>query len=167
MNGVDTRGRTATSSRWSRRHGRPLDVIIVPKVRHARDVWWVDVLLTQLEQTHGITKRIGLEVLIEEAEGLENEIARVSTRLEAIIFGCGDFSASQGARVDTNQHSPPTWRTPAVHARPTEPAAVRCRDRVVRYVISCSASTSGSEMTDARVIATLWVLNVPGGEAEQ
>ncbi len=26
-----------------------VDVLIVPKVRRARDVWWVDVLLTQLE----------------------------------------------------------------------------------------------------------------------
>ena len=47
-----------------------LDVIIVPKARSARDVWWFDVLLTQLETQLGLTKRIGLEVLIEEAEGL-------------------------------------------------------------------------------------------------
>jgi citrate lyase subunit beta/citryl-CoA lyase len=104
MNGVDTR--------WA--HGdvievltvarEALDVIIVPKVRSARDVWWVDVLLTQLEQTLGLTERVALEVLIEETEGLQNvdEIARASDRTEAIIFGAGDFSASQGARVDTN-----------------------------------------------------------------
>jgi len=37
-------------------------------------------------------------------EGLQNvdAIARASDRLEAVIFGAGDFSASQGARVDTN-----------------------------------------------------------------
>ena len=42
-------------------------------------------LLTQLETKLGLTKRIGLEVLIEEAEGLANaaEIARSSDRLEA------------------------------------------------------------------------------------
>ena len=81
-----------------------LDVIIVPKARTARDVWWVDVLLTQLERKLGMTKRIGLEVLIEEAEGLHNalEIARASDRLEAIIFGAGDLSASLKARVDGN-----------------------------------------------------------------
>jgi citrate lyase subunit beta / citryl-CoA lyase len=81
-----------------------LDVIIVPKARSGRDVWWVDTLLTQLEETLGLTKRIGLEVLIEETEGLENvgEIVRASDRLEAVIFGAGDFSASQGARVDVN-----------------------------------------------------------------
>jgi citrate lyase subunit beta/citryl-CoA lyase len=81
-----------------------LDVLIVPKARSARDVWWVDVLLTQLEAALGLSKRIGLEVLIEEAEGLANaaEIARASDRLEAIIFGAGDLSASMRARVDGN-----------------------------------------------------------------
>jgi citrate lyase subunit beta/citryl-CoA lyase len=81
-----------------------LDVLIVPKARSARDVWWVDVLLTQLEAKLGLRRRIGLEVLVEESEGLANavEIARASDRLEAIIFGAGDLSASQRARVDGN-----------------------------------------------------------------
>jgi citrate lyase subunit beta / citryl-CoA lyase len=81
-----------------------LDVLIVPKARAGRDVWWVDVLLTQLEARLGLPKRIGLEVLIEDAEGLANavEIARASPRLEALIFGAGDLSASQRARVDGN-----------------------------------------------------------------
>jgi citrate lyase subunit beta/citryl-CoA lyase len=81
-----------------------LDVIIVPKARSARDVWWFDVLLTQLEAQLGLERRIGLEVLIEEAEGLTNapQIARASDRLEAIIFGAGDLSASLHARVDGN-----------------------------------------------------------------
>jgi citrate lyase subunit beta/citryl-CoA lyase len=81
-----------------------LDVLIVPKARTARDVWWVDVLLTQLETKLRLGKRIALEVLIEESEGLANavEIARSSPRLEAIIFGAGDLSASQRARVNGN-----------------------------------------------------------------
>lgn len=81
-----------------------VDVLIVPKARTARDVWWVDVLLTQLEGKLGLSKRIGLEVLIEDAEGLANavDIARASDRLEAVIFGAGDLSASQRTRVDGN-----------------------------------------------------------------
>lgn len=81
-----------------------VDVLIVPKARTARDVWWVDVLLTQLEAKLGLARPIGLEVLIEEAEGLANalEIARSSPRLEALIFGAGDLSASLHARVDGN-----------------------------------------------------------------
>lgn len=104
MNGVDTRWAHGDVIEVVTGAREALDVIIVPKVRRARDVWWVDVLLTQLEQTLGLRKRIALEVLIEETEGLQNvdEIATASDRLEAIIFGAGDFSASQGARVDTN-----------------------------------------------------------------
>ncbi|HEY2213935.1 MAG TPA: CoA ester lyase [Acidimicrobiales bacterium] len=84
--------------------GSSVDVLIVPKVRRARDVWWVDVLLTQLETKLKLARRIGLEVLIEEAEGVANalEIAQSSDRLEALIFGAGDLSASLRARVDGN-----------------------------------------------------------------
>jgi citrate lyase subunit beta/citryl-CoA lyase len=78
-----------------------LDLIIVPKVKSARDVWWVDVLLTQLETRLQLPKRIALEALIEEVEAMINaeEIARASPRLEALIFGPGDYSASQGVDV--------------------------------------------------------------------
>jgi citrate lyase subunit beta/citryl-CoA lyase len=43
-------------------------------------------------------------VLIEDAEGLANavDIARASERLEALVFGAGDLSASLRARVDGN-----------------------------------------------------------------
>lgn len=81
--------------------GEYLDLLIVPKIKTAKDVWWVDVLLTQIETRLGMKKRIGIEVLIEEVEAMINaeEIARASPRLEALIFGPGDYSASQG--VDT------------------------------------------------------------------
>jgi len=81
-----------------------LDVIIIPKALAARDVWWVDTLLTQLETELGLTHRIALEALIEEADGLLHaaEIARASDRLEALIFGAGDLSASLRSRVDGN-----------------------------------------------------------------
>lgn len=81
--------------------GDHLDTIIIPKVTSARDVWWVDVLLTQIETRLGRTKRIALEVLIEEVEAMIDveEIARSSPRLEALIFGPGDYSASQGVNT--------------------------------------------------------------------
>lgn len=81
-----------------------LDVIIVPKVLTAREVWWVDVLLTQLEAELRLTRPIALEALIEEADGLLNaqQIARSSPRLDAVIFGAGDLSASLRSRVDGN-----------------------------------------------------------------
>jgi citrate lyase subunit beta / citryl-CoA lyase len=81
-----------------------LDTIIVPKVTSARDVWWVDVLLTQIEETISLSKQIRLEVLIEDVAGVAHaeEIATASPRLDALIFGAGDLSVSQHARVDTN-----------------------------------------------------------------
>jgi citrate lyase subunit beta / citryl-CoA lyase len=104
MNGIDTRWAYGDVIEVVTIARDALDVIIVPKVRRARDVWWVDVLLTQLEETLGLGRRIALEVLIEETEGLQHvdEIAVASDRLEALIFGVGDFSAAQGARVDAN-----------------------------------------------------------------
>ena len=81
--------------------GEHLDTIVIPKVKAARDVFWVDTLLTQIETKLKRKRPIKLEVLIEEVEALINveEIAKSSARLEAIIFGPGDFSASQGVRT--------------------------------------------------------------------
>ena len=104
INGLDTRWCHDDVIDVVTNAGENLDTIIIPKARRARDVWWVDVLLTQLESKLGLGKQIRLEVLIEEVEGLANaeEIAVASQRLDALIFGVGDFSLSQGARVDTN-----------------------------------------------------------------
>jgi citrate lyase subunit beta/citryl-CoA lyase len=78
-----------------------IDVIMIPKVMRGSDVLFVDTLLGQLEKKLKIDRRIGLEVLIEEVEAMINveEIARSSPRLEAMIYGVGDFSASQGIEL--------------------------------------------------------------------
>lgn len=78
--------------------GENLDTIMVPKVKSACDVLFVDRLLSQIETKLGLKRRIGIEVLIEEAEAIMRveEIAGASDRLEALIFGMGDYSASQG-----------------------------------------------------------------------
>jgi citrate lyase subunit beta/citryl-CoA lyase len=75
-----------------------IDVIIVPKVLSASDVLFADTLITQIERKLGLERRIGLEVLIEEAAAMVNvdTIAAASPRLETLIFGVGDYSASQG-----------------------------------------------------------------------
>jgi citrate lyase subunit beta/citryl-CoA lyase len=78
--------------------GDYLDIIIIPKVKSAKHVWWVDVLLSQIEKRLQRTRRIGLEVLIEEVTAMINveKIARSSPRLETLIFGPFDYAASQG-----------------------------------------------------------------------
>ena len=75
-----------------------LDVIMIPKPYDAADVLFVDKLLNQLEMMLGLEKKIGLELLIEETLGLQNieEIANSTPRLEAMVFGMGDYTASQG-----------------------------------------------------------------------
>ena len=82
--------------------GANIDIVIVPKVKGPRELWFVDDLLTQLERKLGLeVGRIGLEVLIEEVQAVQSvdEIATASPRLEAMILGVGDLSASQGMRA--------------------------------------------------------------------
>ena len=80
--------------------GNNLDIIIIPKVKKPSDLLFFETMLLSLEKKLRIKKPIGLEVLIEEAEGLGRveEIARCSTRLEALILGFGDLAASLGMR---------------------------------------------------------------------
>jgi citrate lyase subunit beta/citryl-CoA lyase len=77
--------------------GAHLDTIMIPKATDARDIWFVETLLEQLELDLGLTRRIGIEALIEEVQGMQNveHIACSSPRLEALILGVGDYSASQ------------------------------------------------------------------------
>lgn len=81
--------------------GERIDLLILPKIKAPRDVWFFETLLEQLEQKLGLEKTIELEVLIEEAEALAcvEEIARCSPRLQALILGVGDLSASLGMKL--------------------------------------------------------------------
>jgi citrate lyase subunit beta/citryl-CoA lyase len=81
--------------------GENLDTIMIPKVKYAHDVKWVDILVNQIKQDIGLKRHIGIELLIEEVEGIQNvdEIAASTPRLEAMVFGMGDYSASQGVSV--------------------------------------------------------------------
>ena len=77
--------------------GANLDAVMLPKVASAAQVHALDLLLTQLEKSHGLdVGRIGIEAQIENAAGLVNvdEIAAASPRVETIIFGPADFMAS-------------------------------------------------------------------------
>ena len=76
--------------------GDRVDVVMIPKAGSARDVQFVDTLLTQIEANIRLTRRIGIEAQIETASGFLHavEIASASPRLEALIFGAGDFAAS-------------------------------------------------------------------------
>jgi len=101
INGVHTRWAYGDLIDVVSAAGEVLDVVIVPKVKAPRDVWFVETLLSEVKADLGLERRIGIEVLIEEAEALARveEIAAASPRLEALILGVGDLSASQGIRT--------------------------------------------------------------------
>jgi len=81
--------------------GERLDLIMVPKVGTASDVYAVDMMLTQIENFKGYKKRIGLEHVIETALGMQNvsAIAAASPRNESLHFGVADYAASTHART--------------------------------------------------------------------
>ncbi|SHH05661.1 HpcH/HpaI aldolase/citrate lyase family protein [Pollutimonas bauzanensis] len=70
-----------------------LDLIMLPKAGSAADVQFVDTLLSGIELAIGRRDPIGIEALIESAMGMVNaaKIAQASPRLEALIFGVGDY----------------------------------------------------------------------------
>jgi len=73
-----------------------LDLIMLPKTTSALDVLFIDTLLKQVEANIHSTRSIGIESQIETAAGFMNlgEIAQSSSRLEALVFGPGDYAAS-------------------------------------------------------------------------
>ena len=81
--------------------GDKVDTILIPKAGTASDVYMVDCLLTQIEESKKIKNKIGLECLIETALGMSNikEIATSSEGLEALHFGVADYAASLRART--------------------------------------------------------------------
>lgn len=78
--------------------GERLDLIMIPKVGNARDIYAVDALVTAIEAATGRTKRIGFEAIIETAAGLAHveEIAAASPRMQAMNLGAADYAASMG-----------------------------------------------------------------------
>ncbi len=81
--------------------GDRIDCIMLPKVESYDEALFASRLLEQIERHRGITGRsgtpIGLEVIVESPSGLfaSLEIARLP-RVEALIFGPGDYSAALG-----------------------------------------------------------------------
>lgn len=87
--------------------GERLDLIMIPKVGTAADVYALDMLVTQIEDGKKRKKRTGFELIIETALGMANinEIASASPRNETLHFGVADYAASTKART-TNMGGP-------------------------------------------------------------
>jgi citrate lyase subunit beta/citryl-CoA lyase len=94
------------SSRWCYRDiievaeaaGGAVDSLVVPKVQSGADLAFVDRLLGMVEESSGTGRRMALEAQVETASALAHigEIAHASPRLEALVLGPVDLSASLG-----------------------------------------------------------------------
>ena len=98
INSIDTQWAADDLKMLVENAGNFIDCIMIPKVQHAHEVMFVDHMLRMIETTVGLERRIGIEAQIETAIGLKNvyDIAHSSDRLETLIFGPADMSASLG-----------------------------------------------------------------------
>lgn len=112
INGLDTHYMYRDVVDIVEKAGDKLDTILIPKVGTPADVYMVDCMLTQIEESFGLKHKIGLEALIETTLGMANveAIAQSSPRMEALHFGVADYAASCRARTTVigglNEHYP-------------------------------------------------------------
>jgi len=101
INGLDTHYMYRDVVDIMEQAGEKLDLIMIPKAGTAADIYAVDMLVTQIEQAKGYEKRVGFEMIIETALGMQNvhEIAAASPRNESLHFGVADYAASTKART--------------------------------------------------------------------
>jgi len=101
INGLDTHYMYRDVVDVLEQTGERLDLIMIPKVGTPSDVYAVDMLVTQIETAKRRKKRIGFELIIETALGMQNveAIAAASPRLESLHFGVADYAASTRART--------------------------------------------------------------------
>ena len=98
VNGMDTGWFRDDVAAVVRGAGPRLGGLVLPKVDQPEQVLDASALLDELTSDEVPTSHIRLEALIETARGVVNvdRIAASSRRLEALIFGAGDFAASMG-----------------------------------------------------------------------
>jgi citrate lyase subunit beta/citryl-CoA lyase len=104
INGLDTQYMVRDVVDLVEQCGEKIDTLLIPKVGVYSDVYMVEAMLNQLEMQQGMTKKIGIECLIETALGMANveDIAKqgaIGGRLEALHFGVADYAASNRART--------------------------------------------------------------------
>ena len=81
--------------------GAAIDIVVLPKVTDISHIHALDLLLSQLEATHGLpVGRIGIEAQIENAQGLSNiDALAACPRVQALILGPADMAASLNMRT--------------------------------------------------------------------
>jgi citrate lyase subunit beta / citryl-CoA lyase len=111
INSIDTRWAADDLKTVVEAAGDRLDCVMIPKVQYDHEVFFVDHSLRMIETNASFEKRIGIEAQIETAAGLENvrDIAHSSDRLETLVFGPADMSASLGVPAVTAGLSMPGY----------------------------------------------------------
>ena len=101
INGLDTHYMYRDVVDVLEQAGERLDMIMIPKIGTAADVYAVDMTVAQIEATKGYKKCISFEHIVETALGMQNvsEIAAASPRNESLHFGVADYAASTHART--------------------------------------------------------------------
>ena len=101
INGLDTHYMYRDVVDVVEQAGDKLDLIMIPKAGTASDIYAIDMLVTQIEAAKKYKKRIGFEMIIETALGMQNvhEIAAASKRNESLHFGVADYAASTKAKT--------------------------------------------------------------------
>jgi citrate lyase subunit beta/citryl-CoA lyase len=111
INSIETRWAADDLKTVVEAAGDRLDCVMIPKVQYDHEVFFVDHSLRMIETNASFEKRIGIEAQIETAAGLENvrDIAHSSDRLETLVFGPADMSASLGLPAVTAGLSMPGY----------------------------------------------------------
>ena len=101
INGLDTQYMYRDVVDVMEQAGDRVHTLLVPKVGVPADLYMVEAMVSQIEQSTGVATRVGLEALIETALGMANveAIAQFGGRLEALHFGVADYAASMRART--------------------------------------------------------------------
>src|SRR5262249_34763878 len=81
--------------------GDVVATIVLPKVETPRDIAVVASRLETVEQRVGLGRTMRIDALLESALGVVNaeSIAQASGRLDALVFGPGDYAASMGQLI--------------------------------------------------------------------
>lgn len=116
--------------------GTDIDSIVVPKITRSEDVYAVDTWLGSIEQSEELSDRIPLQLLIEDTTAIQHidDIAAMSERVEALVFGSGDYAASIGLEHPS--------------ARPAQNDPVGDVWYHVRNEIATAASSNGLQVID-------------------
>jgi citrate lyase subunit beta/citryl-CoA lyase len=105
INGLDTHYMYRDVVDIMEQAGDRFDMILIPKLGVWSDLYMVEAMVNQIEMARGLTRKVGIEALIETALGMANvediaqRAAQAGSRLEALHFGVADYAASMRART--------------------------------------------------------------------